>query len=109
MQNGERGVVNVEVGQVGAFPGYVLRPSSPLLRSLPLPLFQSDGILRERMLGSRSRRKIEEDQQEQTRDLEHDCTALLTKGERRVIEGGVGRGVEGCVRKREKETGRRRE
>lgn len=24
--------------------------------------------------------KIEEDQQEQTRDLEHDCTALLTKG-----------------------------
>lgn len=31
--------------------------------------------------------EIEEDQQEQTRDLEHDCTALLTKGERHVEAG----------------------
>lgn len=55
-------------------------------RPLLCPSSRFYEILRRRMLGGKPEAagKIEEDQQEQIRDLEHDCTAHLTKGERHM-------------------------
>lgn len=69
-------IVNIEVGQVCASPSHVLRSSRPLL--CPPSCNFARSYRRERQ-DARSRRKIEEDQQEQTRDLEHDCTAHLRR------------------------------
>lgn len=81
----QRRIVNVEVGQI--------RPCSPWPRLSALvlcPPSRSCEILRGRECydpeawgEGEGGGEIEEDQQEQTRDLEHDCTAHLTKGEGR--------------------------